>query len=413
MTISQTKIIRIPRHIITPLRLFFNDSRSTGLLLVICTIFSLAVSNSNIGPWYIGLFTRKLSSGADDLLPGSLTGWINNFGMSFFFLLAATEIKRELINGELGTYRKAILPIGAAFGGMVAPALIFMVCCFHTNYAHGWGIPAATDIAFSLAAASLLGKRFPVELKILLMALAIIDDLGAIVIVAVFYGGQIHWLFLGISALISVFLFLCTYFKIKFGAIQVLLGFCLWFALLQSGIEASISGVIFAFLLPAQASEYLESGIHRFVHYGILPLFAIANTALRFPANPLDSLYSAPALGIMAGLVIGKPLGIFLASRILVALKIAQLPGRITWRQFIGMGNLAGIGFTMSIFTTMLAFPDPEARNISKFAILMAALISLLFGLFYYRALPGAKSNKALGGSGTVIPHNTLHLTRG
>ena len=312
--------------------------------------------------------------------------------MAFFFVLAATEIKRELTSGELASFKKAILPFGAAFGGMLVPALIFAAFNFHTSYLHGWGIPTATDIAFSLAAASLLGKRFPIGLKILLMALAIIDDLGAIIVIALFYGGHIHWVYLAISGLIYAILLTCNYFKIKFGLFQVVLGFFLWFMMLQSGIEASISGVLFAFAIPVDALARIEKAIHKYVNFLILPLFALANTAIFIPSHFIQSLNTTIGLGIIFGLVVGKPLGIFLVSRLLVALNIAHLPSNVRWKQVFGMGTLAGIGFTMSIFTTMLAFTDTSFRDIAKISILTSVAASVLISYFYFRAIGSVKS---------------------
>ena len=326
MTAQKSNIKNFRHHILTPIRYFFTDSRSTGLLLVFCTIISLILANGISSEWYPQMWNLNLPTLSKMHLPGTSLEWINNFLMSFFFVLAATEIKRELISGELATFKKAILPIGAAFGGMLFPALIFAVSSFHTNYSHGWGIPTATDIAFSLAAASLLGKRFPVGLKILLMALAIIDDLGAIMVIAFFYGGQVHWMYLGLSGLTFATLLLLNYLKVKFGSVQIIIGLILWYTLLQSGIEASISGVLFAFAMPVNALGIIEKSLHKWVNFIILPLFALANTAIFFPSNILSSLNSPLGKGIIFALVIGKPLVIFLVSRIMVALKIAQLP---------------------------------------------------------------------------------------
>jgi NhaA family Na+:H+ antiporter len=320
-------------------------------------------------------------------LPGSYQEWINNFLMGIFFLMAGTEIKRELMEGELSTFKKAILPFGAALGGMMVPALIFIAFNVNSNYISGWGIPTATDIAFSLGIASLLGKRVPLSLKVLLMALAIIDDLGAIIVIALFYGGKLNWLFLAIAGIIFMALMACNYFKLKFGALQIILAFCLWYTILQSGIEASIAGVIFAFTIPTAKLVAVEKYIHNFVNFFILPLFAIANTALFIPAHFAEALGSTVGLGIIAGLVIGKPLGIFLISRLLVSLNIAKLPHNIQWKQILGMGTLAGIGFTMSIFTTMLAFGDVPIRDIAKIAILTSVALSVVASVLYFWAI--------------------------
>lgn len=382
---SNTKSLR--HKLITPLRDFINDSRATGILLIGCTLISIFIANTSGSNWYRNLWNSELHSFSELHLPGSMIEWINNFLMAFFFVLAATEIKRELLNGELSTLKKAVLPFGAAFGGMLVPALIFTAFNWRTGYAHGWGIPTATDIAFSLGAASLLGKRFPVGLKILLMALAIIDDLGAIVVIAFFYGGHIQWIYLGLSALLYSALLACNFLKLRFGALQILLGIGLWYMMLQSGVEASITGVLFAFALPVDALAKIEKAIHRYVNFFILPLFALANTAILIPAHFIQSLNTTVSMGILFGLVIGKPLGIFLVSRLLVALNLASLPRHIEWKQVFGMGTLAGIGFTMSIFTTMLAFSDIASRDIAKISILAAVVASVVLSYFYFRAI--------------------------
>jgi NhaA family Na+:H+ antiporter len=383
-----TSAPRSMRHrIISPIRDFLNDSRATGILLIGCTLISIVITNTSTSGWYQHLWNAENKSITSWGLPGSLLSWTNNFFMAFFFVLASTEIKRELLNGELATVKKAILPFGAALGGMLVPALIFTAFNFHTAYAHGWGIPTATDIAFSLAAASLLGKRFPVGLKILLMALAIIDDLGAIVVIALFYGGHIQWSFLGYSALIYGLLLMMNFMKIKFGIVQVALGFFLWYFMMQSGVEAAISGVLFAFAMPVDALSQIEKKIHKFVNFAILPLFALANTAILFPTNLLASLNTSVGLGIAFGLVIGKPVGIFLVSRLLVGLNLAHLPSHVKWKQVFGMGTLAGIGFTMSIFTTMLAFNDSAFRDIAKISILVAVVASVVISYIYFRMI--------------------------
>jgi NhaA family Na+:H+ antiporter len=272
---------------------------------------------------------------------------------------------------------------------MLMPALIYTCFNIHTPHAHGWGIPTATDIAFSIGIASLLGKRFSVGAKILLMALAIIDDLGAIVVVALFYGGQISSLWLTIAAILYSALLACNYLKVKFGAIQIALGSALWYAMLQSGVEASITGVLFAFAIPVKDLASIEKFIHKPVNFFILPLFALANTAILIPGNILASLGTTVSMGILFGLVIGKPIGIFLVSRLMVAAKIAHLPSNTGWQQIFGMGTLAGIGFTMSIFTTMLAFSEERYRDIAKISILLAVVASVVVSLIYFRIVHG------------------------
>jgi NhaA family Na+:H+ antiporter len=369
---------------IDPLRILINDSRFTGVMLIVCTVLSIFLANNpGSAEFYKNIWALKLFTASANLPETSLS-WINNYLMAFFFLMAGMEIKRELVSGELSSFKKAVLPFGAALGGMIVPALIFTAFNLHTHYIKGWGIPTATDIAFSVGIASILGKRVPVGLKILLMALAIIDDLGAIVVIALFYGGHINWVFLGISGLLYATLIACNRYKVKFGAVQIILSFGIWFTLFNSGVEASIAGVLVAFATPVDILPRFEKYIHRYVNFLILPLFAFANTAILLPSHITGSFNSTLSLGIIAGLVIGKPIGIFLFSRILVALKIASLPRNVQWKQLFGMGALAGIGFTMSIFTTMLAFKQDAFQGIAKVAILSSVLLSLVFSLIYF-----------------------------
>ncbi len=376
---------KILNKAINPLKILINDSRIVGLLLIACTIISLSLANSsNYQAIYANLWNSTINYHTNIHLPESFASWINNFLMSFFFLMAGMEIKRELLSGELSSFKKALLPFGAALGGMVVPALIFVAFNVHTSYVHGWGIPTATDIAFSIGIASILGKRIPISLKILLMALAIIDDLGAIFVVAVFYGNHFSFMYFAISTAIYAMLFACNYLKIKFGALQIILSLILWFTVYNSGVEASITGVLVAFATPTKFLPTIEKAIHRYVNFLILPLFALANTAIFLPSDISSAVNTSVGLGIIAGLVIGKPLGIYIFSRVLVALNLASLPRGVKWKQILGMGMLAGIGFTMSIFTTMLAFKDPVYQDIAKIAILISVLLSLVLSMAYF-----------------------------
>lgn len=369
---------------LNPLRFFISDSRCTGILLLFCTAVSLTISNIGNGEWYRSIWNADIHFNLGINLPHSVLKWVNDFLMAIFFLFAGMEIKRELLNGELAGFKKAVLPFGAALGGMVVPALIFISLNVHSNFVHGWGIPTATDIAFSLGVASLFGKRVPASLKIFLMALAIIDDLGAIVVIALFYGSTIKWIFLLAGAFIYGVLWLCNFGKIKPGIIQIGLAFILWYLIFNSGIEASISGVLVAFAIPVNSIPKLEKAIHKAVNFFILPLFALANTAILFPGDITGALKSTISIGIIAGLVIGKPVGIFLFSRIMIGLKIAKLPVNTNLKQLIGMGSLAGIGFTMSIFTTTLAFQSEAYRDIAKISILISLVLSMVLSLIYF-----------------------------
>jgi NhaA family Na+:H+ antiporter len=378
------------RKAISPLKVLIADSRFTGILLIACTVFSLVLSNSPYGDWYRQIWNYDLL--IFGYLPHSFLKWINDFLMAIFFFYAGMEIKRELVEGELSSFKKAILPFGAALGGMMLPALIYSSFNISTNFAHGWGIPTATDIAFSIGIASLLGKRVPNNLKIFLLALAIIDDLGAIIVIALFYGNEINWSFLLIAAFVYALLWLCNYKKIKAGIIQLVLGLSLWFLIFNSGIEAGISGVLIAFAMPVRCLPNLENGIHKLVNFLILPLFAIANTAIIIPPNVLGALQSSIGIGVIAGLVIGKPVGIFIFSRAMISLNIAHIPTNTNLKQLLGTGSLAGIGFTMSIFTTSLAFNNEQFKDTAKIAILASLLLSTIFSWLYFISLRERKS---------------------
>ncbi len=367
-----------------PIKFFIADSKMIGILLLSCTLISLLLSNTSNGDWYRSIWNAPIHYNSGVVLPHSVLKWINDFLMAIFFLFAGMEIKRELVNGELSGFKKAILPLGAALGGMVVPALIFIAFNINSGFVHGWGIPTATDIAFSLGIASLFGKRVPASLKIFLMALAIIDDLGAIVVIALFYGNAIKWMFLLLGAFVYGLLWLCNVVKLKPGVIHIVLSLFLWYMIFNSGIEASISGVLVAFAMPVNALPRLENLIHNIVNYFILPLFALANTAILIPYDILGGLKNTVSVGIMTGLVIGKPVGIFLFSRIMIGLKIAKLPVNTNLKQLIGMGSLAGIGFTMSIFTTTLAFQSEAYRDIAKIAILVSLVFSMILSLIYF-----------------------------
>lgn len=258
---------------------------------------------------------------------------------------------------------------------------------------HGWGIPTATDIAFSLGIASLLGKRVPASMKIFLMALAIIDDLGAIVVIALFYGSDINWLMLLYALFVYSLLWLCNYRKLRPGIVQLLLSLLLWYAIFNSGVEASISGVLVAFAMPVNCLPKLENAIHKTVNFIILPLFVLANTAIVVPSD-ISAFNSPISIGVIMGLVIGKPVGIFLFSKIMIKLKIAKLPLNTNLKQLIGVGSLAGIGFTMSIFTTTLAFGGEINRDIAKISILASLVLSILISSIYFMILESAKSVK-------------------
>lgn len=380
------KIVR--KVIIEPLKVFIHDSRSIGISLLVATLLSLVLSNI---PVVSEAYTRFFQLSIDGTqahafewgflhLPNSIIVVINDLLMAAFFFLAGMEIKRELVTGELASFKQSILPVAAAIGGMIVPAIIYTQFARGTNYTSGWAIPMATDIAFTLGIASLLGNRVPVALKVFITALAIIDDLGAIVVIALFYGSQLKLFYLLLSALIMLVLLSLQKNKVKLGWYTWVLGIALWYTMFNSGIHATVAGVLFAFTIPVSKLPELEIKFHTPVYFIIMPLFALANTAIIFPESGIGALNNAFSAGIMAGLFIGKPLGICLASYWMIKRKWAQLPNQTNWHQMIGAGILAGIGFTMSIFISMLAFSETATQDIAKLAVLVTSVFSMIVG---------------------------------
>ncbi len=380
------KIVR--KVIIEPLKVFIHDSRSIGISLLVATLLSLVLSNI---PVISEAYTRFFQLSIDGTqahafewgflhLPNSIIVFINDLLMAAFFFLAGMEIKRELVTGELASFKQSILPVAAAIGGMIVPAIIYTQFARGTNYTSGWAIPMATDIAFTLGIASLLGNRVPVALKVFITALAIIDDLGAIVVIALFYGSQLKLFYLLLSALIMLVLLSLQKNKVKLGWYTWVLGIALWYTMFNSGIHATVAGVLFAFTIPVSKLPELEIKFHTPVYFIIMPLFALANTAIIFPESGIGALNNAFSAGIMAGLFIGKPLGICLASYWMIKRKWAQLPNQTNWHQMIGAGILAGIGFTMSIFISMLAFSETATQDIAKLAVLVTSVFSMIVG---------------------------------
>lgn len=383
------------RKLISPIYEFIQDSRAAGIILMVCTIISLIWSNVDGGQAYIAFWEKEIHLPTDSLhVPHSILHWINDGLMALFFLLVGMEIKREILQGELSSTKKAVLPALAAVGGMVFPALLYVSFNTNSGYVQGWGVPMATDIAFSLGILSLLGTKAPLSLKVLLTALAIIDDLGAIMAIAIFYTDDMSMAYLIASIVLFLILLLMNKLKIKALFLYFILGIGLWYCLFNSGVHATLAGVLLAFALPVEKLSRLEHRLHDPVSFIILPLFALANTAIAFPADIGATMRSPVNHGILAGLFIGKPLGITLVSYIAVKLKIASLPGGLNWWHILGMGMLAGIGFTMSIFISLLAFDDATSQIISKLAVLIASLLSGVAG-FLLLKLQSKKPRKA------------------
>lgn len=381
------KIHKFRKRLLSPLYEFLRDSRAVGIVLIVCTVISLVTANSPYQIPYIHFWDTELHVPEGWHLPHTLLHWINDGLMVLFFFLVGMEIKRELTVGELSSIRKSMLPALAALGGMVCPALIFVAFNMHTDHVHGWGIPMATDIAFSLGILSLLGNRVPVNLKIFLMALAIIDDLGAILAIAIFYTEQLQMVYLLSGAGVLAVLIVLNVLKVQRLIFYFIPGIILWYCIFNSGIHATIAGVLVAFCIPLTKIADLIHNLHDPVNFVIMPVFALANTAIVFPPDIWQAFTDTVSYGILAGLVLGKPLGIFLFSYTATRLKLAALPHKTTWSQLTGAGIIAGIGFTMSIFISTLAYSEPALQVISKMSVMAASLIAGIVGYLYLRIL--------------------------
>jgi NhaA family Na+:H+ antiporter len=380
--------MRIEKRLSATFQQFTHSGKAGAVLLILCTLASLVIANSAWGNSYLG-FWHQYVAGL------SIEHWVNDALMAIFFLLIGLELERELYNGELSDIRNAMLPIMAAVGGITIPALIHFMLNGGTNTQAGIGIPMATDIAFALGVLSLLGSRVPASLKIFLTALAVMDDLGAIIVIAVFYTAEFSFLYL--LAAIGVFVILILMnrmLRIMALAPYLVGGALMWFLMLKSGVHATIAGVLLAFAIPYSAkqddaespSHRLENMLHTPVAFLILPVFALANTGIVIGAGWAGELLSANSLGILLGLVVGKPVGILLFSFAAVAVGLCRLPLDLAWRHVIGAGLLGGIGFTMSIFITNLAYTGAaDVITSSKMAILMASLTAGLAGFAWLK----------------------------
>jgi Na+:H+ antiporter, NhaA family len=373
---------------------FFNSEKAGGLILIICTAVSLVIANSSWGAhynhfWHIPL---PLQLG-NAVIPFRIEEWINDGLMTIFFLLVGLEIERELFIGELSSFKNAVLPILAAVGGMVVPALIHFIFNHGKPEQAGIGIPMATDIAFSLGVLSLIGKRIPLSLKIFLTALAIIDDLGAVIIIAVFYTQTFSFLFLALAIGLLLILFLFNRMNVFSLWIYPPAGVILWYFLYRSGVHPTLSGVLLAFTIPFRKktekhpASVLQHILHKPVNFFIIPLFALANTAIHLPSDWKTEIMSLNSMGIALGLLLGKPLGIAGFSALGIAFGVARLPQGMNTVKLIGTGLLAGIGFTMSIFISNLAFSGhDELIQSSKVAVLMASILAAIFGWITLKA---------------------------
>ena len=358
---------------------FFESEKAGGLILIACTLLSLGIANSFFGEHYQHFWHRELGGRPIEF-------WINDGLMTVFFLLIGLEIEREIYIGELSNFSNALLPISAAIGGMLVPALIHLGFNYGTPFQKGIGIPMATDIAFALGILSLLGNKVPASIKIFLTALAIIDDLGAIVIIAVFYSKGFSIVYFACAMLLFGAMFVLNGLKVHRTWIYLVLGVVMWYCMLHSGIHATITGILLAFAIPfggsgpKSPSYLLQHRLHWPVAFVVLPLFALANTGIAIPDNWTEGLVSTNSLGILMGLVLGKPIGILTFSLISVAIGLCNLPDGMRKRDLLGVGFLAGIGFTMSIFITLLAFNETDTITHSKIAVFMASVLAGFLG---------------------------------
>ena len=380
------------RYLSSPFKWFFKLEAASGLVLLFAAVIALFISNSNFSDLYFTTLNKYIFIGINKVgLKLSVIHWINDALMAIFFFFVTLEIKREFIQGELSDIKQASLPIIAAVGGMLVPALIYIYINLGNNETlNGWAIPSATDIAFSLGVLSLLGKRVPLSLKVFLTALAIIDDLGAIVIIALFYSGDLSIKYLSLMLLAFITLLIINKFNIKKFLPYLLIGLFLWDFTHNSGIHATIAGVLLAITIPHRKKERdfsllikIEHAISPYVAFGIMPLFAFANAGVSLEGLSFSSLLDKVPLGIVLGLFLGKQLGVFAFCYISIKLKIAQLPNNSNWYNFYGVGILTGIGFTMSLFVGNLAFVENiQYIDGVKIGVLTGSLFSTVFGYF-------------------------------
>lgn len=364
---------------------FVNSEKTGGIILIFCTLISLIIANSIFGESYQHFWDINLGG-------HSIEHWINDGLMTFFFLLIGLELEREIYDGELSNFKDALLPIFAAIGGMFLPAAVFLFFNFGTPTQSGAGIPMATDIAFALGVLSLLGKRVPTSLKVFLTALAVIDDLGAILIIAIFYTNDLLWSNLLIALAIYAGLLLLNKLKVRNLLPYLLGGAVMWYFMLHSGVHATITGVLLAFAIPfhkkdkkeVSPSNHLEHFLHKPIAFLVLPIFALANTAIVINGETFQSLTENYNIGVALGLVVGKPVGIFLLSYLAVKFGLCKLPSDLNWKSIFSVGFLGGIGFTMSIFITLLAYQDASIINNTKIGVLFS---SLLVGVVGFIAL--------------------------
>ncbi|UYZ36594.1 Na+/H+ antiporter NhaA [Clostridium beijerinckii] len=389
---------KIQNKILNPFLQFFKNESSSGLVLLFCAITAIIIANSNFSSMYNNIIHTYITIGYKDFsLSMSILHWINDGLMAIFFLVVGMEIKREIVFGELKSFKKTILPVSAAIGGMVVPAIIYVLFNYNQPTIIGWGIPMATDIAFALGILSLVGKKAPKGIIIFLTALAIVDDLGAIIVIAIFYTSEISWIELILGLIIFLAIILANKFNIKNKWFYIVFGIMLWICFLKSGVHATIAGVLLGMGLPIgkNMEKFRTSILYRFEHFLtplssfiIMPIFALANSGITIDINSLSTAIISPvSLGIIFGLFIGKQIGIFGASYILVKLKLAKLPSKVTKRHLYGASVLGGIGFTMSLFVSSLSFTEESVLSMAKISIIIASILSATFGAIIFKII--------------------------
>jgi NhaA family Na+:H+ antiporter len=386
---------KIYRKILNPFIYFFKNEASSGIILVAFAVIAIIIANSSFAGSYENILHTYITVGYKDFsLSMSVLHWINDGLMAIFFLVVGMEIKREIKFGELKSLKKTILPVSAAIGGMIVPAILYALFNYKEATITGWGIPMATDIAFALGILSLVGRKAPKGIIVFLTALAIVDDLGAIIVIAVFYTSQISWLALIFAAIILGVLIMANKFNVKSTSVYIILGIVLWICVLKSGIHATIAGVLLGMVLPAgkNVHDFEVSILHKLEHiltpwssFVIMPIFALANSGIAINIDSLSTgIFEPVSLGIIFGLFAGKQIGIFGASYILVKLKVASLPHQVTKRHLYGASVLGGIGFTMSLFVSSLSFVDQGILTRAKTSIMVASILAAILGAIVF-----------------------------
>lgn len=389
---------KIHKKIIEPFLYFIKNESAGGILLLFCTIAALIIANSNLAQSYNDILHSYITIGYKDIsISMSLLHWINDGLMTIFFLVVGMEIKRELVIGELQSLKATILPISAAIGGMIVPAIIFVLFNFNEPTIKGWGIPMATDIAFALGILSLVSKKAPKGIVVFLTALAIVDDLGAIIVIAIFYTSKLSLIALLIGLIVLLALILANKFKFHSTPLFIILGLMLWICVLKSGIHATIAGVLLGLTLPAgkSESEFENSMLNKIEHalvpwstFLVMPIFALANSGITIDTSSIStSLFSPVSIGVILGLFIGKQLGIFGTSYILLKLNLATLPSKVTKRHIYGASILGGIGFTMSLFVSSLSFSNNSILSTAKMSIIIASILSSILGAAIFKII--------------------------